>query len=237
MDFYATFSRYYDEVFPANAAEMRFTESFFEDKTQLLDIGCGNGNKTVLLARPGRRVLGVDNDAEMIATAAAKHAVRGVSYRVTGMGDLGRDLAALKFDGVLCLGNTLVHLKDAVAVETLLAEVYDLLLPGGVCMIQILHYEWILAAGITTLPLIDTPHIKFERRYVWEGPDLHFKTTLTEKNQGREMHGDIVLLPLLTADLSKMLQAQGFNDLRHYGDFQGGPLKRDSLASITVCRK
>lgn len=237
MDFYATLSRYYNEVFPANADEMRFVDSFFKGKTRLLDIGCGNGNKTVFLARPDREVLGVDNDAGMVAAARAEHTAEGVSYEVMVMQDLGSGLKGRQFDGVLCLGNTLVHLKDSVAVEALLDDIYALMSPRGVCVLQILHYEWIIKEKITTLPLVDTPHVTFKRNYEWAGPELHFKTTLTEKAGGREMYGDIVLLPLLTADLAAMLQKQGFSNIRHYGDFHGGPLKPDSLASIIVCQK
>lgn len=237
MSFYAALSKYYDEVFPADIAEIRFVKQVLANKTRLLDIGCGNGNKTILLAEPHRKIYAVDGDAGMIAVARRNYAGLGVDYAVLDMRNLRTGLKERCFDGVLCLGNTLVHLPDKTAVEALLADVYVLMSVSGVFVIQILHYEWIIVGKVSALPLIDTPHVVFRRNYEWEGDVLHFKTALTDKADGSEAHGDIVLLPLLTADLAVMLRRTGFTDLCHYGGYDGRPLKSDSLASIIVCSK
>lgn len=237
MSFYAVLSKYYDEVFPAGASEMRFVKQVLANKRRLLDIGCGNGNKTVLLAQRDREIYAVDGDAAMIAAARQNYAAPGIDYAVRDMRDLRGGLPGRSFDGVLCLGNTLVHLPDKSTVEALLADVYALMSAAGVFVVQILHYEWIIAGKVAALPLIDTAHVVFHCDYVWEEGVLHFKTTLTGKADGSETYGDIVLLPLLTAELAEMLRLRGFTDLRHYGDYDGGPLKDDSLVSIIVCCK
>ena len=52
-----------------------------EDPSTVVDLGCGTGNLTALLARrwPGARVLGVDSSAEMVRAAPAD---AGVEFTV-----------------------------------------------------------------------------------------------------------------------------------------------------------
>lgn len=237
MDFYSEISKYYDEIFPADRDEMAFINGLLGDKFRLLDIGCGTGNKTVLLSRPNNFVLGVDADAEMIAQAGSRHAAAGVAYDVADMRNLGATLGSQLFDGVLCLGNTLVHLESPAAINNFINNVYGLMQTGGLFIIQILHYEWIIADRLRYLPVTDTPNVKFEREYVWVNGELHFKTILTDKITGDVFNNDIVLYPLLTTDLKAMLEKCGFCDIRHLGGYDGSPLLDESFVSITVCCK
>lgn len=236
MDFYTMLSNYYDEVFPASETEMAFVNGLLQGKTRLLDIGCGNGNKTVLLGTPANSVLGIDDDAGMIAHAQKYNAAPNINYAVMNMLEMGDKLKGNHFNGVLCLGNTLVHLPDKDAVERMLADVYTVLEPRGLFIIQILHYEWIIEGKVNELPFTETANVVFKRNYEWRQGRLHFCTTLKDKQSGAEFKGDIVLLPLLTAELADMLAKQGFVNISHYGDYQGGPLQKKSLASIVVCQ-
>lgn len=237
MSFYSVLSQYYDEIFPAGEAEMRFVARQLSGKTRLLDVGCGNGNKTVLLAQPKRTILGLDGDAAMVAQACANYGAPGVNYAVADMRELKAELAGQTFDGVLCLGNTLVHLTGKAAIKQFINDIYALLVPEGVFVVQILHYEWIIAGNVSELPFTETPNITFKRSYVWRDGRMYFATRLLDKLSGQEYVNEIELLPLLTAELADMLAASGFGNIRHFGDYSGAPLKHDSLASIIVCAK
>lgn len=236
MGFYADISRYYDEIFPADAAEMAFVNRELQGRKRLLDIGCGTGNKTELLGTSDNEISGIDADPVMIELARAHHNRFNIKYAVLGMQDVG-SLEPAIFDGILCLGNTLVHLNTHKAVQSLLDAVFALLRPDGAFIVQILHYEWVIAEHITSLPLTDTPNITFTRHYVWQGRELHFKTALLNKHAGIRHENDIVLLPLLTSELAEMLKTAGFTDIRQFGSYRGAPLEQNSPASITVCRR
>jgi SAM-dependent methyltransferase len=99
--------------------------------TRVLDVGCGVGRWSRLLAARGARVTGVDLSPTMIAQAALRAAAAGLAdrcdFRV-------QDLAALdvgaEFD--LVLGVTVLqHILDTAALESALRAMTDHLAPGG----------------------------------------------------------------------------------------------------------
>ncbi|BAJ26165.1 MULTISPECIES: methyltransferase domain-containing protein [Kitasatospora] len=102
---------------------------------RVLDVGCGDGEMTLRLARAGHRVTGVDPSADMLAAAAERlaaglgvrsdHADR-VRLRQADLASLPADLGV--FDAVCCHG-VLMHLDDSAAAVLRLA---GLVAPGGV---------------------------------------------------------------------------------------------------------
>ncbi|MEA2169216.1 MAG: hypothetical protein QOF76_2516, partial [Solirubrobacteraceae bacterium] len=99
--------------------------------TDVLDLGCSQGIAALLLAREGKRVIGVDREARAIAQAvealgAEEAPVRERASFFTGEG-AALDLADDSFDTVL-LGELLEHLVDPGAV---LDEVRRVLRPSG----------------------------------------------------------------------------------------------------------
>lgn len=96
---------------------------------QALDLGCGSGLLSILMARAGARVTGVDFSAEMIAQASANAARHGVgervSFRQADAHELPFDSEA--FDLVMTRNVTWV-LDD---VERVYAEALRVLRPGG----------------------------------------------------------------------------------------------------------
>jgi len=91
----------------------------------LLDVGCGDGRLARELAGPGRRVLGLDPDAEMVRRA------RSLSEGIAGLDFVMADfpvyeLPAVSFDFV-CFLASLHHMDQ----EAALGKARDLLRPGG----------------------------------------------------------------------------------------------------------
>jgi SAM-dependent methyltransferase len=100
----------YDQTYERRAAagedvhgEADFVEAF-APKT-VLDAGCGTGRVGRELARRGIDVVGVDIDAEMLATAKRK--APSVDWRLADLAtvDLGR-----KFDAIVMAGNVMIFL-------------------------------------------------------------------------------------------------------------------------------
>lgn len=140
-------ARHYDHLVglnPGYHAALRAAASALVDRLagrprpwSLLDLACGSGASTRALAdaAPDARVLGVDASEGMLGQARAKRWPETVSF---AQGVCGRlDVAALgsgRHDGIL----TAYLLRNAPAGERdiAVAEMYDLLAPGGWLVLQ-----------------------------------------------------------------------------------------------------
>ncbi|MET0377810.1 MAG: class I SAM-dependent methyltransferase, partial [Spongiibacteraceae bacterium] len=74
---------------------------------RILDVGCGTGDLTQLIANTGAKPVGIDNSAEMIASAAARFP--GVEFKVADAADFYFDE---QFDAIF--SNAALHwVRDA----------------------------------------------------------------------------------------------------------------------------
>lgn len=97
------------------------------DARTIVDLGCGTGMLTVTLARPGRRVIGIDPDAGMLDWARR----RDGADRVTWIQGDSRALAGIKADLVVMSGNVAQHIVGDAWPRTL-HDIQATLSPGGV---------------------------------------------------------------------------------------------------------
>jgi 2-polyprenyl-3-methyl-5-hydroxy-6-metoxy-1,4-benzoquinol methylase len=104
---------------------------------RLLDIACGNGITSRLLANAKTSVTAFDGSASMIALARQRPGPPGIDYRVIDATDrealLG--LGAGAFDGALCN----MALMDMAEIDPLLNGAAALLRPGGRFVFSVLH--------------------------------------------------------------------------------------------------
>ncbi|TCC50516.1 class I SAM-dependent methyltransferase [Kribbella pittospori] len=104
-----------------------------------LDLGCGSGLHSVALAQLGyNSVLAVD----VSPTLLAELATRAVQF--PGIRPIHADLCAglrpivepQSITTAVCMGDTLSHLPDLPAVQRLLADSFEALIPGGVLILS-----------------------------------------------------------------------------------------------------
>lgn len=100
---HAFFRRVADEVAGAVAARSGQAE-----RTRIVDLGCGTGILTVMLAGPGRDVVGIDPAEAMLAAARARPGGNDVEWRHGDAGLIAPDSADL----VVMSGNVAMHLVD-----------------------------------------------------------------------------------------------------------------------------
>jgi len=107
-----------------------------------LDIGCGEGHNTRLLARRGARVTAVDIAEDFIAHARQAEADQplGIEYRVASAVEL--PFADASFD----FATGFMSFMDIPETDRVLAEAWRVLKPGGFLHFSICH------------PCFDTPH-------------------------------------------------------------------------------
>jgi 2-polyprenyl-3-methyl-5-hydroxy-6-metoxy-1,4-benzoquinol methylase len=149
------------------------TEALPTQPGSVLDIGCGTGSLSVVLAESGWDVTGVDFAPEMIAQAEAKAQAAGLSIQFQVMDAAYPQLAPQQFDAIVCR-----HLLWALPEPPQVLQRWaSLLKPGGrLVMIEGfwhtgagLHAQQILDAlpdtftDVTTQPLSDQTEL-------WGGP-------------------------------------------------------------------
>lgn len=232
MGFYQELSNHYDEIFPVNASEMTFARSLIKGKERLLDMGCGTGNKTVILAEGEKEAVGFDLDDGMIARAQHDNQRPTIRYLVLNMLDIDREFGRDSFDAAVCLGNSLVHLLEPGELEAVFLKVARILSPSGRFVVQILNYDRILDAGITELPVIETENVVFRRRYAIRDGVLHFLTELQQKASGEILQNDIPHRPIRKYELEAAFAAAGFSAVDYYGSYAGAEYAKDSFHLI-----
>ena len=94
---------------------------------ELLELGCGSGNVSLLLKKEGYRVTGCDLSPDMLAAAAGKDPK--IRWLCTDMSKLA---FGEEFDFAVCALDGINHLKSRESIFETFRGVYKALKPGGV---------------------------------------------------------------------------------------------------------
>lgn len=103
----------------------------------VLDLACGTGSTSVLLARRGYRVLGADISEEMLTVAAQKAAELTENAPYFIRQPMQRLRLPQEVDAVVCLLDSLNYLTDPADCRETFRRVYASLAPGGVFFFDI----------------------------------------------------------------------------------------------------
>lgn len=252
---YRQMARYYEEIFPLSSAQLEFVLSALEAARnreeagdgvlRLLEVGCGTGDLAAALAEKGAEVDGIDLNPEMARRARKRHGEGGqerLRFYEMDMREISRRFEANSYDGLTCLGNTLVHLSGPEEIEGFIRSAATLLVSGGKLIIQILNYDYLLEKRPVSLPPIETESVRFERHYGYSAdsgapggpPEITFTTRLQIKASGELYEDSVELYPLKRAELRGMLLQAGFEEPRFYGGFDGSPMEAESFPLIAT---
>jgi SAM-dependent methyltransferase len=117
-------------AYPQALADLLAAEPGFDGSGRLLDVGCGPGSLTLLLAPLVAEATGVDADPGMIAEAerlAVRAGVRNVRWRVLRAEELPAGLGTFRLVSFAQSFHWMDRLRVAVAV-------HGMLQPGGTCV-------------------------------------------------------------------------------------------------------
>ncbi|SJZ57544.1 class I SAM-dependent methyltransferase [Selenihalanaerobacter shriftii] len=240
MEFYTEISKYYDYIFPLSEEKFNFFKNNLskngEDKSSILDIGTSTGSYAVRLAESGYKVTAIDLDEIMVQRCQQKASEAEIEVTTFKL-DMMKltDKLKQKFDGIICIGNTLVHLSNLDEITEVISQIHELLNSSGKLMMQIVNYDRILKYKINELPRIDREEIglTFIRKYNFRKDNkIDFNTTL--KVNDDQFKNSIQLYPLTSTELITVIEEVGFNNYKLYGDFNFNDYNQDESGPLVL---
>jgi glycine/sarcosine N-methyltransferase len=238
--FYSSIAKYYSLIFPFNKAQLSFMENEMGSLAgnRLLDVGCGSGELAYALAQKSAHVDAIDLNDALLTEARKNRSHSGIVYQEADMLYIDQLYRNSSFDGVICFGNTLVHLMNDRQIGNFLTGVRTVLKPGGFFFLQILHYDLIFQEKVETLPCIENESVKFERNYKFLAGSrvIRFITRLTIKETGEVIENETGLLGIGVNELVELMNKHKLAEIRLYADFQKKSFGGKHLPLVITCQ-
>ena len=191
-----------------------------------VDVACGTGLYSLILAKLGVDTIGADISAKMLQQAdkRSRHAGLDVQWLEASMQELDSHLPA-KCDAVLCMGNSLPHLLDDEGLHAALGAFRRSLNPGGVLAIHLLNYERILARQERIVGISRHGDRQYIRFYDFLPDRVRFNILWLDWRDDQCSHAlhSTILRPYCRQELHDALARRGFADISEYGDLRLGP--------------
>lgn len=225
--------------------EARFEKErgFFEHLTKeygfkkVLDAGCGTGFHSILLAKLGLEVTGIDSSPAMLKIAkqnAANYKVK-VQFRQAAFQDMTICMDD-RFEAVFCMGNSLPHLLTESEIVLGLKNFHTLLNHGGVLIIQNLNYNRIMEKRDRIVSVHKNDGNVFVRFYDFEKDTLRFNALILKEEDGGMSHKLIStdLRPIYRDELCDWLAAVGFRNVKTMGNVNGGEFSSGQSKDLII---
>ncbi len=221
---------------------------------RVLDVGCGSGMPTLMWAKWGLDVVGVDPDASMLAQAEANRAAAQSEVDAAGgfiafiAGGFG-GLAALglgTFDALTCTGNALPHVAGVDGLREALADFAAVLRPGGIVVLHLLNHDRLIAGKIRSIPPVVRETAEGTRVFLRvmdyvEGAILFDFVTMQRPAGAWESGAPWELASRRSAHtalpgnvLLPELRAAGFSEIARYGKHDGTMFDAEKDESVIV---
>jgi SAM-dependent methyltransferase len=193
---------------------------------EILDVPTGFGRHALPLARLGFHVTGVDRSGVQLAEA------RRIAGDVEWPKWIQADFRELpfedgSFDAVLCLFSSIGY-RGEENDRTAFGEFLRVLRPGGPVIIETLHRDRLMAIFQERSwdPLEDGAVVLEERRFDAAAGEIETDHTLLSVGERR---GVTYRIRVYTAtELVRLLRDVGFAEIDCFGDYEGGPLSRET---------
>jgi SAM-dependent methyltransferase len=222
MTVFNDFSSLYDQMFPWEARLRRegpFFQQLFEARgvRSVLDCACG----------PGRH----DLAPNMVAAAEvrARQAGAAVEFRVASFTELAAAWGPVRFDAVVCLGNSLTLAPTDADVARALGEIATVLQPGGVAVVHVFNWDKLAAEGLRIMPAlaatVDGRDVTLLRVFHHRGEviDLHLVALARREGGVDTQIQTAAQRPVGPDRLVEYARAAGFTQVERYAGYDLAP--------------
>jgi SAM-dependent methyltransferase len=246
IDFLYQDGRHYDQQYASAQDDF----SFWIDQANqfgdpILELACGTGRFTILLAQAGYSVTGIDTSEPMLKEGRRKAIEAGVevTWIKADMRDFNLDK---KFSLIILTSNTLGHLLTLSDFEACMASVRKHLAPNGRFIIEVFvpKMEMLINKPGERFPFseYDDPDgrgkIVVTHSYVYE-PDTQIKrikTYHTIPGEESEIEGEINLQMYFPQYLDALVKYNGFEIENKYGNDDLSAFDSSSEKQLVICK-
>ncbi|MCL2399052.1 MAG: class I SAM-dependent methyltransferase [Defluviitaleaceae bacterium] len=245
MDMYRHFSRVYD-IF-MDAVPYRQWAGYIDEMLQnhnvpsnslLLDLGCGTGTVTFMMAQKGYELIGVDASADMLSEASAKMHKKGYNILFLNQDILELDLYGT-VDAAYSICDTLNYILTEEEFEKALKNVALYLNPGGIFIFDLKTDNKYRKLGSNTYHDIAGKYNNAS--YVWKN---HYNpsTGINEYKVQFFLKGEENFLEVhrqraySTESVTLMAQKTGLQVLSIFDNYTCNPAPEDSERVTYLCR-
>ncbi|MFC1680023.1 class I SAM-dependent methyltransferase [Elusimicrobiota bacterium] len=202
----------------------------------LLDLCCGPGRHSVLLARKGTQVTGLDYSAAYLLEARLKARKLGVPVRFI-RGDMRALRFESEFDGVINLFTSFGYFRRQSDNLRVLKGVARALKPGGRFLIDVLNGDYLVRVFRPRDWMVMGKGYLLEQRQLSADKRRIATKWIRIFPDGRKMEKSHSLHLYDRKSLSGLLLKAGLRPERFWGGYKGTPLTRKSNRLIALARK
>ena len=182
------------------------------ENSKLLDLACGKGRHSVTLANHGYDVTGVDLSTNSIDSAKNfEHEHLRFSVQ-----DMRVPFATNEFDAVLNLFTSFGYFDDLNDNEKVIVAIREMLKANGLLVIDFMNSMSVIDQLVTSeKKTIEGIQFSIEREY----DGSHIYKHIRFSDQEKDFHFTERVQALMYSDFKCLLEAQGFEIIRTFGNF------------------
>lgn len=229
MSRYGSFAEYYDSL--TSNVDYRKTAEYVSDilnenginKGILLDLACGTGTMSLIMAQKGYDVIGVDNSPEMLGEAREKALEAGEDILF-----LCQDMCSIDLYGTVdctvCLLDSLNHLESKEELLETFKRVSLFTVPGGLFVFDVnTEYKHKYVLGDNTFVYDnDDVYCVWQNEYDDESKTVEIFLDFFQEENGlyRRSSEYFAEKAFSDSDIKNLLSEAGFTDIKAYGELR-----------------
>jgi SAM-dependent methyltransferase len=202
---------------------------------RILDLPCGQGRHAIELARRGYDVTGLDLSSYLLDVARARATDAGVRIRWV-QGDMRQPLHGDPYDLILNLFTSFGYFAEAAEDRRVVRAAASMLKPGGRFLLEVINGDRVMANFQEREWFTVGQTAVMERRSL----DVAARRMVVERTVSSKKNREVNLHALRLyggRELLELLTNEGFERVELFGDWNGEPLKPDSLRVLSVGTK